>query len=399
MRRGRRGRRAGARRIAVVVTARPSYARVKPVLEAVRDHPCLELQLVLGASALRRRYGAVVDVIRGDGFEVAATADMAVDGDGPVTAAKSTGRGIVELAGHFDRLCPDVVLTVADRFETLATAVAASYLHLPLAHLQGGEVSGSIDERVRHAVTKLSDLHFVANNAARRRVVAMGERPESVFVTGCPSVDLAARVRDAWDPKSFDPFELIGGDRTFELGNSGPQDGYLVVLQHPVTTDHRQAGSQVTEVLAAVRELACPTFWFRPNIDPGSRRAAATLRQFRDRHPRLPIRWLDNLPPEDFLRLLLGCRCLVGNSSVGVREAAFLGVPAVNVGDRQAGRDRGANLIDVGYDRRRIVDAVRDRCAARPAPDELYGDGRAGRRISELLAGVPLSVDKRLSYR
>ena len=197
------------RKICVVITARPSYSRIKTVLEAVRRHPELELQLVVGASALLERYGPVVKVIQADGFEPNAVVHMVVDGGNLVTTAKSTGLGMVELATIFDNLKPDLVVSVADRYETIATAIAASYLNIPVAHVQGGEVTGSIDEKVRHAVTKLANLHFVSNQRAAERIIRMGEDPDTVFVTGCPSVDLAARVlsegQDGFDPFEHDP--------------------------------------------------------------------------------------------------------------------------------------------------------------------------------------------------
>ena len=198
------------RKICVVITARPSYARIKTVLESVRNHPDLKLQLVVGGSALLERYGPAIKVIEADGFKPDAVVHMVVEGENLVTTAKSTGLGVVELATILDNLKPDVVVSVADRYETIATAIAASYLNIPVAHVQGGEVTGSIDEKVRHAVTKLANLHFVSNQQAADRVIRMGEDPKTVFATGCPSVDLAARVL-AEGQINFNPFENYGG--------------------------------------------------------------------------------------------------------------------------------------------------------------------------------------------
>ncbi|MEQ9397822.1 MAG: UDP-N-acetylglucosamine 2-epimerase [Longimicrobiales bacterium] len=388
----------GRRRVCVVITARPSYARVKSVLEAVRLHPDLELQLVVGASALLERYGPVVDVIRADGFEPDAVVYMVLEGENLVTTAKSTGMGVVELATIFDNLKPDVVVSVADRYETIATAIAASYLNLPVAHLQGGEVTGSIDEKVRHAVTKLSNLHFVSNDLARDRVVRMGEDPDAVFVTGCPSVDLAARVLDeaAGEPDDhFDPFQRYGG-----VGHRfDPAQGYIVVMQHPVTTEYQDALEQIDETLEAVRRLDRPTFWFWPNVDAGSDRISKGIRHFRETHDVPHMYFFKNLAPEDFLRLLVGARCLVGNSSVGIRECAYLGLPVVNIGNRQGGRDHAANVTNVDYDADAIQAAVEAHLADGHAPpDTLYGDGRAGARVADLLATRPLTIKKRLTY-
>src|SRR5450755_1746845 len=192
------------RKVCVVVTARPSYSRIKTALDAIRRRSDLELQLVVAASALLDRYGTAVRYIEEDGFDIAARVYMVLEGENLAAMAKTTGLGLLELATVFDNLKPDVVVTIADRYETLATAVAASYMNLPLAHVQGGEITGSIDEKVRHAVTKLSNLHFASTRRAADRLLRMGEQPASVFVTGCPSIDLAADV--ARQPAlDFDP--------------------------------------------------------------------------------------------------------------------------------------------------------------------------------------------------
>jgi len=382
------------RKICVVITARPSYARIKTVLESVRNHPDLELQLVVGASALLERYGPAIKVIEADGFKPDAVVHMVVEGENLVTTAKSTGLGVVELATIFDNLKPDVVVSVADRYETIATAIAAAYLNIPVAHVQGGEVTGSIDEKVRHAVTKLANLHFVSNQQAADRVIRMGEDPQTVFATGCPSVDLAARVL-AEGQNNFNPFEHYGG-----VGHQfDPQSGYLVVMQHPVTTEYEDSLHQITETQTAIEELAYPTFWFWPNVDAGSDRISKGIRHFRETHDVPFIYFFKNFTPEDFLRLLIDSKCVVGNSSVSIREASFLGVSAVNIGNRQAGRDRGPNIIDTGYVAEEILQAIKQHLNNGKSPSsDLYGDGKSGQRIADILAEQPLKVDKRLTY-
>lgn len=382
------------RKVCVVITARPSYSRIKTALKAIQEHPRLELQLVVGASALLDRYGTAVQYIEQDNFEIAARVYMVLEGENPASMAKTTGLGLLELATVFDNLKPDVVVTVADRFETLATAVAASYMNIPVAHVQGGEVTGSIDEKVRHAVTKLSNLHFVSTELAAERVLRMGEEKSSIFVTGCPSIDLAAEVLA--DPTlNFDPFERYGG-----VG--APMDlskGYLVVMQHPVTTEYEMARRHVTETLYAVLGIALPTLWFWPNVDAGSGGSSNGIRTFRERENPANIHFFKNMAPTDFLRLVRNSSGLVGNSSVGIRECSFLGVPVVNVGSRQAGRERGRNVLDVGCDRVEIMDAIqRHRQNGSYPNDKLYGDGHAGSRIAQLLSEAPLKIEKRLSY-
>lgn len=383
------------RKVCVVITARPSYSRIKTALRAIERHPELELQLVVAASALLDRYGTAVQYIEQDGFQIAARVHMVLEGGNLAAMAKTTGIGLLELSTVIDNLKPDVVVTVADRFETMATAVAAAYMNVPVAHVQGGEVTGSIDEKVRHAVTKLADLHFVSSTRAAERVIKMGEDPEAVFVTGCPSIDLAAEVLCSDPSLDFDPFAKYGGvGDVVDLS-----DGYLVVMQHPVTTEYELARRQVEETLYAVRDIGLPVLWFWPNVDAGTDGTSNGIRAFREREKPRGFHFFKNMAPADFLRLLYNSRCLVGNSSVGVRECSFLGVPVVNIGTRQHGRDRGANVLDVGYDRAAITAAIeRHLTNGRYPQDFLYGDGHAGERIAHLLAMAPLRIEKRLRY-
>ncbi|HEY8258068.1 MAG TPA: UDP-N-acetylglucosamine 2-epimerase [Gemmatimonadales bacterium] len=382
------------RKICVVVTARPSYSRIKSALRAIQSHPDLELQLVVAGSALLNRYGNAVRAIEEEGFPVAARVLMVIEGGNLAAMAKTTGIGLLELTTVFDNLRPDAVVTIADRYETIATAIAAAYMNIPVVHVQGGEVTGSIDEKVRHAVTKLADVHFVATNCAAERVHRMGEEPGSIFVTGCPSVDLAVEMLRNPAP-DFDPFERYGGvGERLDLSN-----GYLIVLQHPVTTEYELARQQVTETLRAVEGTELPILWFWPNVDAGTDGTSNGIRAYRERNRPGRFHFFKNMMPEDFLRLLHNSRCLVGNSSVGIRECSFLGVPVVNIGTRQSGRDRGANVLDVGYDHEAIGTAIRSHVRnGRYASDPLYGDGHAGERMAKLLADVPLGITKRLAY-
>jgi UDP-N-acetyl-D-glucosamine 2-epimerase, UDP-hydrolysing len=382
------------KKICVVVTARPSYSRIRTALKAIDDHPELELQLVVAASALLDRYGSAIQSIERDGFPIKARVYMVLEGENLVTSAKSTGIGLSELATVFDNIEPDAVVTIADRYETLATAVAASYMNIPLVHVQGGEVTGSIDEKVRHSVTKLSNLHLVSTQLAAERVRKLGEDPETVHVTGCPSIDIAAEV--AGDPAmDFDPFTKYGGvGPTTDLSN-----GYVVVMQHPVTTEYEEARHQVEETLYAVKDFSLPVLWFWPNVDAGSDGTSKGIRVFREKENPRNFHLFRNMFPEDFLRLLCASTAIVGNSSVAIRECSYLGVPAVNIGTRQMGRERGHNVIDVGHDRKEIADAIATHIKrGKPKRDLLYGDGKAGVRIADCLAQAELTIEKRLTY-
>ena len=382
------------RKIAVVITARPSYSRIKTALKAIMDHPDLELQLIVAASALLDRYGSAVNYIENDGFQIAAKVFNVLEGENLTAAAKTTGIGILELSTVFDNLKPDIVVTIADRFETMATAVSASYMNIPLAHVQGGEVTGNIDEKVRHAITKLSDYHFVASEDAKQRVIKLGENPEMVFNTGCPSIDLAAGVKA--NPKlDFDPYLKYGG-----VGNKPDlSNGYVVVMQHPVTNEYQESRTHIEETLSALEKIAKPILWFWPNVDAGADGTSTGIRAYRERNKPTNMHFFKNMEGEDFLRLLVNADCLIGNSSVGIRECAYLGVPVINIGSRQNKRERGNNVIDVKYNQVDIYNAL-NQIMNQPKPEAslVYGGGDAGNKIADLLATNHLVFHKTINY-
>ncbi|MEM8528901.1 MAG: UDP-N-acetylglucosamine 2-epimerase, partial [Bacteroidota bacterium] len=273
-------------------------------------------------------------------------------------------------------------------------AIAASYMNIPLVHIQGGEVTGNIDEKVRHAITKLSDLHLVASEKAKERVIKMGEYPEKVFNTGCPSIDLAEEVRQ--HPKlDFDPFQRYGGVGKIKDW----EKGYIVILQHPVTTEYKDARQHIEKTLQAVYELQMPTFWFWPNVDAGSDGTSKGIRSFRENHNIDFIHFFKNMEGKDFLKLLYNSKCLIGNSSVGIRECSYLGIPVVNIGTRQSGRERGHNVVDVSYETADIKSAIATHLThGKYEADTIYGDGTAGKQIANLLSTEALTFDKKLRY-
>jgi len=376
--------------ICVVITARPSYARIRSALEAIVHHDDLELRLVLTASALVPDAGALDRVVETEGFRIDRRIASYDSSAGLGAMVRTTANSMLGMVGAFEELQPDAVLTIADRYETMATAVAAAYMNLPLVHVQGGEVTGSIDEKVRHAITKLADLHLVASPSAAERVRRMGEDPGRIVVTGCPSIDVARQALERPD---------LPADFAQQMGSCGAIDlagDFIVVLQHPVTTEYGHAAQQIGETLRAVRDFDRPTLWFWPNVDAGADAVSSTIRSFRDHHGLPQVRFCRNVPPEDFIRLLHRAQLILGNSSVGIREAAWMGVPAVNVGSRQLGRDRGANVRDVPHVHEAILAALKVQANAKRYPsDPIYGDGHAGERIAQALASTPLSFDKR----
>ena len=383
------------RKVCVVVNSRANYGRIKSFLRAAMDHPDLELQLIVGASALLYRFGSAIDIIRGDGFEPQAIVHSVVDGETPVTMAKSVGLGTIELATHFEALKPDVVLTVADRFETIATAIAASYMNIPVAHTQGGEVTGSIDENVRHAITKLSHIHFPATERAREFLLRMGERPDTIHVAGCPSIDVLVENDLALPKDIFARNKGVGAD----LDISKP---YVMVMQHPVTTEYGEGLTQIEATLKAVDRIGrqgMQVIWLWPNADAGSDDVAKGLRVFRENNDPDYLHLYRNFSPEDYARLLNNAVCMIGNSSSGLREAAYLGTPSVNIGTRQRGRDRAQNVIDASHNAEAIYRAIERQVAHGRYPRSLmFGDGSSGKRIADILATASLQLEKSLSY-
>ncbi len=383
------------RKICVVITARPSYSRIKTVLKAIEKHEKLELQLVVAGSALLDRYGNTVDFIERDGFKVTEKVFMVLEGENPTAMAKTTGLGVMELANVFYNLKPDAVITIADRFETLATSIAASYQNIPLVHIQGGEVTGNIDEKVRHANTKLADIHFVTSEDARNRVLKLGENPEYVFNTGCPSIDLALEVNNN-STLDFNPIEKYGGvGSDLDLSK-----GYFVVMQHPVTNEYKESKKQILETLLAVEKFNFPTLWFWPNVDAGSDGTSKGIRHFREIHKLANVHFFKNMEPLDFLKLLNNSKGLIGNSSVGIRECSFLGIPVLNVGSRQNKRLRGFNVIDSSYDHNEILAGMNALISNTDLQQksEIYGSGESGKRIAKILADIDLTHSKTIVY-
>ena len=382
------------RKVCVVIGSRANYSSIKSAMKAIQVHPDLDLQVVAAASALLDRYGQVVDIVQRDGFKPAAKVYMLIEGETPATMAKSTGLGLLELPTVFEQLEPDVVLTVGDRFETMATTLAAAYMNIPLAHTMGGEVSGTIDESIRHAVTKFAHIHFPACSDARDRIIKLGERPEDVHLVGCPRIDLISEVlerdRNGLDPDLFN--QCVGG--VFDL-----KKPIVLVSQHSVTTEYGEGELQINETLKAVQRLRLPAVALWPNADAGSEHIARGMRKFREHGDDSKIHFFKNLATDVYISLMRRTACLIGNSSSAIREGAFIGTPAVNIGSRQAARQRGRNVIDVDHNAGEIADAVAQQLKHGSYKSEpIYGDGRAGQRIAEVLSSCTWRLQKQITY-
>lgn len=381
------------RKICVVVASRANYGRVKSVLTAIKNHPELELQLVVGASMLLDRYGNAVEIVEKDGFHPDKKIYYMLEGESLVTQAKSTAMGIIELSTAFQELRPDVVITVADRFETMATAIAACYLNIPLAHIQGGEITGNIDETVRHAITKLAHYHFPSTEESKERLLKMGEEEWRVLNSGCPSIDTLV---------TQDISLTSCRESITHTGVGYPVDAdkpYIVMIQHPVTSEYEEGYSQVMKTLEALEPFDEQKLVLWPNIDAGSDKVSKGLRVYSRGHTNLPFHFYKNFPPEIYNSILANAACVVGNSSSFIRECSYLGTPAVIVGDRQIGREHGDNVMFVNYDTDEIKDAIeRQLKHGRYEPQYIFGDGHAGERIADYLSSVELNINKRMTY-
>ena len=378
------------RKICFPITSRAYYGRSQLLIRKLHAHPDVDLKLMLGGSILLDKYSRhVADDIAAGGFDIEASLFNVIEGGNHVAMAKTACLTALEFTNSFFTSSPDVVVICGDRFEQLAIAMAAAYLNLTIAHIEGGDVTGSIDESVRHAITKLAHFHFVTNADARRRVLAMGEDPQFVFQTGSLDVELAAHVSTTI---TSDQVNALGVGHDIDI-----ERPYFIVVQHPVTTEADNRAHLET-TLKVVASFELPTIWFWPNPDAGTGEMADMLRHMRERHPELTshMRFITNVPASDFVALLAHASCVVGNSSAGIKECSFLGTPVVNIGNRQQGRLTGAHVMHASYDAEDIGAAIATQLAhGRYEPSHIYYKDNASETIANLLAKTQLYTQKR----
>lgn len=377
------------KKVCIAIGYKSDYSRIKSVVAAIRDHPDLEPYLVVASVSGIPWYDDFLKTIEEDGYKVDYLANTVIGTRNIAAMGQSVALGLLQYPILFKTIDPDVLVVIGDRFETLSPVIAASFGNIPVVHIMGGEKSGTVDESVRHAVSKFANLHFVANEDAKERLIRMGENPETVYVTGCPSVDELLEIKRAIE--AIDVREKTSK--------------YIMVIQHPVTTEAGRAKSQMIETLEAIRQIEHPVYLWYPNIDGGSGLMVEAIDEFMKSlslKGRTRIRLFTHMPMERFIHLLRGCSCLVGNSSSGIRESCYFGTPTLNLGTRQNGRLRGKNVLDVPHDREEIKRWIENsltlpRC--RFKPEYLYGDGKAGEKIAEILARVEFkTTQKTLTY-
>tara|TARA_B100000242_G_C43030286_1_gene479925 strand:- start:358 stop:1512 length:1155 start_codon:yes stop_codon:yes gene_type:complete len=381
------------RNVAIVIYSRANYARIKSLVVELKKSKKINLSVIIGASALLDKYGNLESILKKEKIKITAKTYSIVQGDNPLTMAKSTGLGIVELSQIFSNINPDIVVTVADRFETMATAITSTYMNITLAHTQGGEVTGSIDESVRHAITKMAHIHFPATKKSRDRIIKMGENKKNVFLTGCPSLDLINKKKLKFDKTFFKNFNYVGNKIDFKKK-------YLVILYHPVTTQYELEKRNTEILLNVAKKIDYQVIWFWPNIDAGSDNISKSIRIFREKNKTSKLSFVKNLPPEEFLKVIFNSECFIGNSSAALREGSYLGIPSVSVGNRQKPREHGFNVIFSKINENELINKIKLQINRKKKilPSNLFGDGNAAKKIVKILENVKVDIQKKLSY-
>jgi UDP-hydrolysing UDP-N-acetyl-D-glucosamine 2-epimerase len=377
-----------AKRIACILINRSNYARLKPVLEILRDNPKVDLKLICSGTMPHHQYGKAIEEVQADGFTVQEVIYNELLGSNLNTMAKSIGVGLIDYATAFDRLKPDFVLLIGDRYEALGVAVAATVQNICLIHVQGGEVTGTIDESIRHSITKMAHYHFPATEKARERILAMGEDPKTVFMYGCPFVDVIARA----DKKLPSYLNELGVGKRIDFTRP-----YILCVFHPVTTEYGTAEANMSEVLQALHRLNEQVVMLWPNIDADSNGITRAIRKFMQEKPDFGLRVYKHLEVDTYIALMDKAAILVGNSSSFVRDAGPLGTPVVLVGDRQNGREWGDHVIRT--DLINIRDVLEYQLFRSYKPMSVYGRPGAARKIANQIMQLKPYSQKRFYDR
>jgi len=380
------------RKIAVITGTRAEYGILKSVLKEIEANADLQLSLIVIGMHLSTEFGYTVEEIERDGFKVAAKIAVLHSEDTKASMAKSVGECLSRTAEALEATKPDILVVLGDRSEMLVGAVAATYMGIPIAHIHGGDISGNVDEPVRHAITKLAHLHFAATKESAERIKRMGEEAWRVHVVGAPGLDLILSG-EVSEPKE------IAANYGLDLAKP-----VLLAVQHSVVTEADEAESQIRQTLEAIKELACQTVLVYPNSDAGGRRMIRVIKEYE----KLPfLKTYKSVAHGDYLGLMRLASVMVGNSSSGIIEAPSFGLPVVNIGTRQIGRQRAGNVIDVDYDKQEIVGAVSKALHDKDFREKVsqcknpYGDGKAGKRIARILSETKLNMkllEKRMTY-
>jgi len=379
------------RKIAVTTGTRADYGFLKPILKGILKNKKLEPYLLVTGMHLSKKHGLTINEIKKDGFKIKAKIDMIPEEGSTYAMSKVLGKGIISFSKIFKKIQPDINLVLGDRDEMLASALSASHMNIPNAHIHGGDVSGGIDEYNRHAITKISNIHFAATKKSKDRIIKMGENPKYVFFTGSPSIDEILQKHIT---------KKIELGKKYGIKFNGKE---ILLVQHPVTTQENQSKKQIRNTLIAIVKTKCKTIAICPNSDAGHRSIFKELRIFSEKLPFIKV--YENLPRSDYLGMLKNCAVLVGNSSSGLIEASYFDIPVVNIGIRQKNRERGKNVVDVVNNSqimiyRAIMRAIRKK-PKKIKNERIYGDGNASKKIVRYLETIKLNerlINKQLFY-
>jgi UDP-hydrolysing UDP-N-acetyl-D-glucosamine 2-epimerase len=338
----------GRYRIAVTITNRTNYTKLKLVLKELSQYAAAQIELIASSSILLDRYGAAYRDIERDGFKIDVKIDCLLMNDSHEAMVNTAGLSMIQHSSYFASFKPDMLLIVGDRFDALPPALAAGMMNIPVAHIQGGETSGTIDNKMRDLISKMATLHFVATEMSGERLVNWGVEPAMIFNHGCPAVEYVSKVDVG---SRFDP-DLLKKRFKREI-DIGPEEDYFLVIIHPDTTNDQDLSADT--VLGAVSRFSVKTLVFYPNIDANNQRIVADIARHNKNERFFMIR---HMPIEGFAHAMAHCRCMIGNSSAGIREAALFGTPVINIGERQKNRERNPNVVDVPCRYEAIVEAI-----------------------------------------
>lgn len=379
-------------KIFISIGSRANYSSIKSFIRSCHNDKDIDLIIACFASATLDKYGNVSALIESEGYPVTYKMTNLLDGDSPFNMAKSTGLALIDLATVLSQEKPDYCLTVGDRFETMATAIASSYSNIRLIHTMGGELSGSIDEGIRHAITKLAHVHFTASKEACNRVLRMGENPEYTFHVGCPRLDIVSEeINEELNVDDIKSLDELG------VGNSlNYNQDFALISLHPVTTNEQPPNINMIIDLCLNKQLQVICLW--PNADFGTDKIAKAIRVLRESGhiAKKNIRFYKNLPTSIYIKLMYKCKVLIGNSSSGIREGAFIGTPCINLGNRQNDRERGPNVIDIkSLSEELLSDAIDQHLKIGRYPSSnIYGDGKAAIKMINIIKSIKPSIQK-----
>lgn len=383
------------KKICAIIHNRANYGSIKSVLLLLKKNKSFKLQIIVGGSANLERFGSVIKIIKNDKFKIDKKINFVIEGNSPLEMSKSTGLAILEISNSLDELKPDLVITVGDRYETIATAISASYMNIPLAHTMGGEISGTIDESVRHAVTKFSNIHFAATKIAKKNILKMGENKNYVFNVGCPRIDEVKKILKK------EPVELQKIINSFGVGdNLNLEKPFITIMNHPVTTEYGSGEKEISKILKIVNKIDIQKIVFWPNPDAGSEDISRGIRKWREKFGDHKTRYFKNLEQKYFYHILNKTECLIGNSSSGVREGCFIGVKNICIGSRQSGREIGKNTFMIKNKEKTLLSLLKKilKSKTKKIRDYRYGDGYAAERIVKILKNINFKYEKKLKY-